>query len=171
MRIINIFDEINEETTKEILHKIIEYTIENKNMTKEEIKNSPITVNIYSPGGDVYGGFAIVDALKDSGSEIITKAYGRVESMGLTIFLAGDKRLAGKNTKFLYHSCLGGIEGNSPKVQQYLDELKDINKQIKSYMFERGCTISEDTLDKFLESGDDYIFYYDEAKKYNFITE
>lgn len=179
MRIINIFDEINEQTAKPILEQIIQYTVENEQLQmensyiSEEFKTNPepIIVNICCPGGSAYHGFGIIDALKDSGSKIITKALGHVASMGLGVFLAGDTRLAGKNTKFLYHGCSGVVEGTAPQIAEYLREQNEINEQFKQFMYEQGCTIDDDILDRFLDNGTDFIFDYETAKKYNIVTE
>lgn len=179
MRVINIFDEINEETGKEILEKIMQYTIENQQVLEEneyiidEYKSrlEPITVNICCNGGSAYHGFAIIDALRDTGSKIITKAFGQVASMGLGIFLVGDVRLAGKNTHFLYHGCLGVSEGNMPTITQYVSELQEINEKFKNLMYEQDCTMEEDLLDHYINNGLDFSFDYETAKRYNIVTE
>lgn len=179
MRVINIFDEINEETAKPILEKIIQYTIENEQIESENqyiaqdfrTELEPIMINICCPGGSAYHGFGIIDALKDSGSRIITKAFGHVASMGFGLFLAGDTRLAGKHTKFLYHGCSGVVEGTAPQIAEYLREQNDINQQFKDFIYEQGCTVDEDILDRFLDNGTDFVFDYETAKKYNIVTE
>lgn len=179
MRIINIFDEINEQTAKPILEQIMQYTAENQQILNEneyivdEYKSQlePITINLCCPGGSAYYGLGIIDALKDTGSKIITKAFGQVASVGLGIFMVGDVRLAGKNTRFLYHGCSGMSEGNVPQISQYLKELEEINEQLKQFMFEQGCTMEKDFLDAYIESGRDFMFNYETAKQYNIVTE
>lgn len=179
MKIINIFDEINEDTYKDILEEIIKITkenrqidIDNEKLPKEDReKKEDVMVNICSPGGNVYEGFAIVDALKNCGAKIITNALGYVGSMGFVIYMCGDERLAGENIRFMYHGCnIGGFFGNQPKIQDFSTEQKRINTQIKKFIAEQGCRIDEKILNKYIKNGNDYNFGYLEALKYNVIT-
>lgn len=178
MRIINIFEEINEETYKDILIQIMDITeeirkidIDNQGLPPEEHTPKPhVLVNICCPGGDVYQGFAIVDALKNCGTKVITNGLGYVGSMGFVIFMCGDIRKSSKNTRFMYHSCSGGTEGNVIKTENYLTELKRINSQVKRYLYDQGCKIESEKLDNIIKNQEDFEFGYEEAIQYNVIN-
>lgn len=64
----------------------------------------PITVYINSPGGDCYCGFAIYDTLTKCKSIVHTIVIGHAMSMATVIALAGDKRTAYNNARFMTHS-------------------------------------------------------------------
>lgn len=59
-----------------------------------------------SPGGSVAHGLAIHNFLKGSPIEIITHNFGTVDSIGVIIYCAGNKRLAVPHARFLLHPVL-----------------------------------------------------------------
>jgi ATP-dependent protease ClpP protease subunit len=61
-------------------------------------------VKIHSVGGDVAEGFAIHDALVNSGKKIVTIGEGLVASIATVIFLAGSTRKLTENTDFFIHN-------------------------------------------------------------------
>lgn len=64
-------------------------------------------VKIHSVGGDVAEGFAIHDALVNSGKKIVTIGEGLVASIATVIFLAGSVRKLTENTDFFIHNPWG----------------------------------------------------------------
>ncbi len=65
---------------------------------------SPIEIYLSSPGGDVYEGLAIYDAIMACPCDIHIIASGKIMSAAFIIFLAGDIRLAAPHTTFMMHS-------------------------------------------------------------------
>lgn len=68
------------------------------------IKAKNITVRINSPGGDVFDGLAIFNALKDHSGKVTTRIEGLAASMASIIALSGDEVQAHKNTMFMIHN-------------------------------------------------------------------
>lgn len=68
------------------------------------INVSKITVRLNSPGGDVFDGTAIYNALKDHPATITTRIEGLAASMASIIALAGDKIEIAKNAYFMIHN-------------------------------------------------------------------
>lgn len=64
-------------------------------------------VTIHSRGGDVSEGFAIYDALKNSGKKITTIGEGLVASIATVFFMAGTSRKLTENTDFFIHCPWG----------------------------------------------------------------
>lgn len=86
----------------------------------EQSGDEPIQVFISSNGGNVYGALGIYDMLRRSKCEIITVALGIVASMGVFVFLAGDRRLSFPNTRFMLHPISFSMEetnGNEFKIE------------------------------------------------------
>jgi ATP-dependent Clp protease protease subunit len=96
----------------------------------EKISNKPIHVYISSYGGSVYDGFALYDALKESGCKVHTYACGKAMSMGLIIFLAGDKRSAGENATFMAHQVSSVTYGKLSDLKADVEETDRINDRI-----------------------------------------
>lgn len=70
---------------------------ENKSATE-------ITVHIISPGGDVFEGEAIFNALKNSGKTIITHIEGTCASIATLIAGAGQKIIMNRTARFMIHN-------------------------------------------------------------------
>lgn len=63
-----------------------------------------LTVVLSSPGGDVYDGFAVYDAIRDSRSLVTVRALGKVMSMGVIVLQAATgTRSSYPNTRFMIH--------------------------------------------------------------------
>ena len=75
-------------------------------------KTEPIDIYVNSYGGYCYDGLALYDFLRAcSYTTIKTHATGKIMSMGLVIYLAGDERYASPRASFMAHSVSGGTWG------------------------------------------------------------
>ena len=68
------------------------------------VKAPVLNVEISSPGGDVFAGIAIYNALKASGKEIVVKVMGMAASAASLIAMAGDKIVMPKNSFMMIHN-------------------------------------------------------------------
>jgi ATP-dependent Clp endopeptidase proteolytic subunit ClpP len=87
--------------------------------------NERIHLMISSPGGSVFHGLSIYNLLKGAPVEVVTYNFGSVDSIGVVIFCAGDRRVSVPHARFLLHGVSVGFQGN-----QTLDE-KDLEERIK----------------------------------------
>lgn len=97
----------------------------------------PITVKISCPGGDVYTGLAMYDALRASNCPVTTVGYGIVASMASIVFLAGSKRLITPSTKFMVHSIQTWFSGSSRDLKIEAEEIKSLEELMYSIYVER----------------------------------
>jgi ATP-dependent protease ClpP protease subunit len=58
---------------------------------------------VSSPGGQVASTMTLFTKLTESPIELVTHTTGEIASMGVVLFLAGDKRLASPEATFLLH--------------------------------------------------------------------
>jgi ATP-dependent Clp protease protease subunit len=75
-----------------------------------------ISIYINSPGGDVYAGLAIYDAMQYVRSDVQTICFGMAMSMGAVLLAGGakGKRLALPNSKIMIHQGhTSGFEGQA----------------------------------------------------------
>jgi ATP-dependent Clp endopeptidase proteolytic subunit ClpP len=124
---------------------------------------APIKVFINSPGGDVYCGLALYDRLRECKSEIHTYVRGMAMSMGLILTLAGDKREASINSRFMAHSVSSGTWGKVRDQEVDLEETKTLNNLLISLLAERTKKDSKWWAD-FIKHEDKY-FNKTQAKK------
>jgi len=71
-----------------------------------------IYLGFSTTGGSVVNGVALHHIIKGSKKPITIHALGNVDSIGLTIFLAGHSRYAVPHTRFLFHSLAIGSDGS-----------------------------------------------------------
>lgn len=91
----------------------------------------PVTLNIYSPGGSVFAGFVMMDAMRearDAGVEITAKVSGYAASMGGIILQAATTRLIGKESYLMLHEVSQGMFGGF-KLSELADE-KDLTERL-----------------------------------------
>jgi ATP-dependent Clp endopeptidase proteolytic subunit ClpP len=91
-----------------------------------------LTVHIISPGGDVFEGEAIYNALKNSGKKITTHIEGTCASIATLIAGAGDKVIMNKTGRFMIHNPqVTGLQGPADSrqlrhVATQLDKIKGL---------------------------------------------
>ncbi len=65
--------------------------------------DKPINIVMNNPGGSVYDGYAIYDAIASSQSPVDIEVLGQAMSMGAIIMQAGRKRIVYPNTQIMIH--------------------------------------------------------------------
>jgi ATP-dependent Clp endopeptidase proteolytic subunit ClpP len=93
-------------------------------------KASKVTLNINSPGGDVYQGLAIYNALKASGKEINVKVLGIAASMASVIAMAGTTIEMPKNSMMMVHNAWTAIAGDAEDLRERADILDKLDASI-----------------------------------------
>ena len=91
-----------------------------------------LTVEINSPGGDVFAALSIYNALRASGKEVTTKVMGVAASAASLIFMAGDNRVMPKNTQLMIHNPWSFAVGNADELRDTADTLDKIGASIKA---------------------------------------
>jgi len=71
-----------------------------------------IRVEINSPGGDVWEGVAIYNALRNHPAEIVTRIDGMAASIASVIFQAGDRRIVHASSQMMIHNAWGMTVGD-----------------------------------------------------------
>lgn len=87
-----------------------------------------IDLHINSPGGSVFDGHAIFNALRNHKATVTTYIDGLAASIASEIALAGDKVIIAENGTMMIHDpygmCVGG-SGDMRKMADVLDKLRD----------------------------------------------
>jgi ATP-dependent Clp protease protease subunit len=140
--IIRVDSEIYGEFTSKVLMEI-----------EQVRRNSPdsVSVIINSPGGEIYGSFAIYESIRrlsDNGIKVITIVEGWAASAAAQIILqAGDTRVSGKLTRFLLHEASYITWFADNKASELRDEAKElelVNDMIIKLMADRCGKSFED---------------------------
>ena len=99
---------------------------------ESEDPDKDISLYINCPGGQVYAGMAIYDAMQFVKPDVRTICYGIAMSMG-SLLLAGGakgKRMALPNSRILIHQPSGGFEGQATDIEIHARETLDLRDRL-----------------------------------------
>lgn len=104
-------------------------------ITYENLGDGPkkiLTLFINSQGGDLYQGFALIDAMRLSRHTIKTVAIGNAMSAAFLILAAGTKgqRYATQNAGLMTHQFTSGSEGKYHDLKAEIKELDWLNQRM-----------------------------------------
>ena len=157
-------DGISQSSVAEIVKSILRYNEDDKGIAPEERK--PILLYIVSGGGEVDSGFELIDAIQFSKTPVYTINLGYQYSMGFLIGLAGHKRYAAKNAKFLMHDGSNFVYNSGAKAQDQMRFNSRVEERVKEYILSRG-NLTSDEYDAKLRV--EWYMFADEAKERGFV--
>jgi ATP-dependent Clp endopeptidase proteolytic subunit ClpP len=102
------------------------------------VANADLTVHINSPGGDVFDGIAILNALRAHQGAITTVVDGIAASAASFIAQAGQTRVMARNSEMMIHDASGLCIGNAADMRTMLDLLDRASDNIASVYAERS---------------------------------
>jgi ATP-dependent Clp protease protease subunit len=135
---------------------------------ESEDPDKDISIYINSPGGSVYAGLAIYDAMQFIKPDIQTICVGVAMSMGALLLAGGspEKRMALPNSKILIHQVSGGFSGQATDIEIHAKEIIDVRRRLDEIISKH----TEQPLDKVAKDTErDYFMSAQEAKEYNLV--
>jgi ATP-dependent Clp protease, protease subunit len=117
----------------------------------QEDREAPINMYINSPGGQVYAGLAIYDAMQMISNPISTVAVGVTASFGTVLLAAGTKgqRYALPHATIHLHQPLGGAQGQVTDIEiqakEFLRLRSNLNEILVRHTNQPVETIERDT--------------------------
>jgi ATP-dependent Clp protease protease subunit len=85
-------------------------------------KYERIHLMISSPGGMVFHGLSVYNFLRGAPIELFTYNFGSVDSIGVVIFCASNKRFSVPHARFLIHGVSANFSGNQSLDEKGLEE-------------------------------------------------
>ena len=131
----------------------------------QEDRDAPINMYINSPGGQVYAGLAIYDAMQMISNPISTVAVGVTASFGTVLLAAGAKgqRYALPHATIHLHQPLGGVQGQVTDIEiqakEFLRLRTKLNEILMNHTGQSEETIERDTERDFWMSSEDAVEY------------
>ena len=127
-----------------------------------------ISIYINSPGGSVYAGLTIYDAMQFVRPDIQTTCIGIAMSMGALLLAGGKKgkRMALPNAKVLIHQLSGGFEGQATDIEIQAREVINVKRRLEEIIAEHTGQPLE-RVSKDMER--DYFMTAEEAREYGII--
>ena len=116
---------------------IIQWNKEDKdeNIAIEDRKPIKILLNTY--GGDLDACQSFYNVIQISKTPVYVYNMGVCASAGALIFLSGHKRFALKGSKFLIHEGEVGLQGQTTKVLENLEQCKKTEKELEDYIISK----------------------------------
>lgn len=135
---------ITEGTAESVCKEIIEYNI------KGEVNQVQMIIN--SPGGYCSAGFSIIDIMEWSRIPIYTTGIGMIASMGLLVFMTGEKghRIVTPRTSILSHRYSAFSIGNHSQLIASRKEQDLEHERILSHYLNYSSIKSREELEKLL---------------------
>ena len=90
-------------------------------------KVDKIIFKLNSGGGNVYDGLALYDRLRNCRASITMIGSGLIASMAFIVYLAGDRRIATTNVRFLNHQTKFVVDGELNGVQIKIEEKETVH--------------------------------------------
>ncbi|NJC06525.1 ATP-dependent protease ClpP protease subunit [Sphingomonas kaistensis] len=92
------------------------------------IGDRPVTVQINSPGGDMFEGIAIYNVLREHPQEVTVQVMGMAASAASIIAMAGDKIEIGAASFLMIHNCWVLAMGNRHDFREMADWLEPFDQ-------------------------------------------
>ncbi|MCZ4300770.1 head maturation protease, ClpP-related [Microbacterium oxydans] len=98
------------------------------------------TLDVYvnSPGGDVYDGIAIRNALRQSSAHVVIHVDGLAASAASYIACAGDEVVMGENAEIMIHDAWNIVLGNAEELRVAASDLDRISDNIAAMYAEKA---------------------------------
>ncbi len=135
---------------------------------ESEDPDKDISIYINSPGGSVYAGLAIYDAMQFIKPDVSTICVGVAMSMGALLLSGGKegKRMALPNSKILIHQVSGGFSGQASDIEIHAKEIIDVRQRLDEIIAKH----TNQPFEKVTKDTErDYFMSAEEAKEYNIV--
>lgn len=108
-------------------------------------------VYVNSPGGDVFAGFSIYNAIKMSAAEVVAHVDGLAASAASIICMAADKIIMPKSATMMIHNASSIACGGKERLRKVADELERIDGQIAD-IYANRCGIDKKTAEDMMSA-------------------
>lgn len=133
---VTLYTEVNDQSTADVINQI--------HAANRVDTTDPIMFYINSPGGDVFDGEMIIDAMKASRRPIYTVDIGWAASMAAIIWTYGEQRLILPNGILMFHEMHVQVAGTLSQVTSELTILNGIANSVADHICSlAGITKSE----------------------------
>lgn len=101
-------------------------------------KVKQITLNLNSPGGDVFDGIAIFNDLLNHPAKVVVRVNGLAASAASVIAMAGDKVIMAKNAFMMIHNVWAVVIGGKAEMMHMADVIGQLDEALVRTYAERS---------------------------------
>lgn len=117
--------------------RMVERFLKNLHALEHLSSEAPIDVVMNNPGGDVYSGLAMYDAIMESPCGIRITVRGHAMSMGSIVLQAADERVMGPNAVMMVHYGTFAGTGHAKTMLKWMREEERINAWMEQVYLNR----------------------------------
>lgn len=115
------------------------------------IGNHDVTVNINSPGGDMFDGIAIYNLLRAHPAKVTVKVMGWAASAASIIAMAGDEVRMGLGTFMMVHNAWGAVVGNRHDMRAAADLFDGFDSALAD-VYEARTSVARKDIESLMDS-------------------
>ncbi|HHF7996738.1 TPA: head maturation protease, ClpP-related [Escherichia coli] len=119
------------------------------------LNGADVTVNINSPGGDMFEGLAIYNLLREYDGKVTVKVLGLAASAASIIAMAGDDVQIGRGAFLMINNCWVYAMGNRHDLAQIAADMEPFDNAM-SDIYQARSGLDADTIGKMMD-GETYI--------------
>lgn len=115
------------------------------------IGGADVTVNINSPGGDMFEGLAIYNLLREYEGKVTVKVLGLAASAASIIAMAGDEVQIGRGAFLMIHNCWVYAMGNRHDLAQVAADMEPFDKAMND-IYGARTGLSEEAIEAMMNA-------------------
>lgn len=103
-----------------------------------DIRTSTLTLRVNSPGGDVFDGIAIYNALVDHPARVTVQVDGFAASIASVITMAGNRVVMGRGAEMMIHDPWAACVGNTADMTAMASTLNQVGDNLADIYADRA---------------------------------
>jgi ATP-dependent Clp protease protease subunit len=127
------------------------FTAKRMSAALRAIGDKPVTVQINSPGGDLFEGLAIFNLLRSHKQKVTVQVMGWAASAASIIAMAGDEIVMGLGTFMMVHNAWGVVIGNRHDFREAADLFEGFDAAIAD-IYEARSAAARPTIEKLMDA-------------------
>lgn len=144
-RVIWINEDVSDDLMYEIIHYILRWNREDRNI--DDIDRKPIYLMFNSPGGNIDAQAAICSAIELSKTPVIGVAIGMVASAASLIFLSCHCRLALKSSYLILHKGSAALSGDFDNIMNSINDYKKEVEKMVGHIVDHSKLTREEVME------------------------
>jgi ATP-dependent protease ClpP protease subunit len=126
----------------------VENTLRNT-IDHDDIHKLTVYIHIFSTGGDLYAGFALMDIIRNCSLHTVGIVEGQAASSATIMLMGCDKRLMTKTSFMLIHQITSAFWGSANQWEDESKNMKTITKKLKK-IYRKHTKLTDRDLDNIL---------------------
>jgi ATP-dependent protease ClpP protease subunit len=142
-RVYRYADQVSASSTEKCLSQLTTW----RRIDEAEGEQRPMEIIFTSPGGSIYDGFVLFDAIQDlrrDGWTVDTGTYGMAASMAGVLLQAGDTRWVAQSAWVLIHRASFGAMGSTDDIEDMVERVEGLERRIIDIFVRRAAASGVD---------------------------